>query len=119
MPCRICKADAKLDRHHIISQGHARKTNQLDLLTNQGNIVFLCRKCHNQTTASKAWKRLNFYESEESKLLKRVQLLQDENVRLREELDKPAPAPPKSEPSIEQQLVSFMKNLKKDLKKLF
>ena len=43
-----------LDPHHIISQHHAKKTNQPDLITNLGNIVYICRKCHNQTTASKS-----------------------------------------------------------------
>ena len=43
-----------MDPHHIISRAHAKKTNQLDLITNPGNIVYICRKCHNQTTASKA-----------------------------------------------------------------
>ena len=59
--CRICKSKEKLDPHHIISQGHAKKTNQLDLISNQGNIVYICRNCHNQTTASKAWAKLNLY----------------------------------------------------------
>ena len=56
-PCRICKKRRKLDPHHIISRGHAKKTKQQHLITNQGNIVWICRKCHNQTTASKSrWK---------------------------------------------------------------
>ena len=52
--CRICKKSRVLDPHHIISQYHAKKTNQPDLITNLGNIVYICRKCHNQTTASKS-----------------------------------------------------------------
>ena len=56
--CRICKKKRILDPHHIISQHHARKTNQLDLITNPGNIVHICRKCHNQTTASKSRYRI-------------------------------------------------------------
>ena len=52
--CRICKESRVLDPHHIISQHHAKKTNQPDLITNLGNIVYICRKCHNQTTASKS-----------------------------------------------------------------
>ena len=52
--CRICKKSRVLDPHHIISQHHAKKTNQPDLITNLGNIVYICRKCHNQTTASKS-----------------------------------------------------------------
>lgn len=53
-----------LDPHHIISQGHAKKTNQKHLISNQGNVVMICRDCHNQTTASMVRKRL---EKEESK----------------------------------------------------
>lgn len=53
--CRICDARGYTEWHHIISQGHARKTNQHTLLTNPGNVVELCKKCHNQTTASKSW----------------------------------------------------------------
>ena len=52
--CRICNKRRVLDPHHIISRAHAKKTYQLDLISNPGNIVYICRKCHNQTTASKA-----------------------------------------------------------------
>jgi hypothetical protein len=50
--CRICRKRRKLDPHHIISQHRAKKINQEQLIRNPGNIVFICRKCHNQTTAS-------------------------------------------------------------------
>ena len=50
--CRICSKKRKLDAHHIISQHRAKKINQEQLIRNPGNIVFICRKCHNQTTAS-------------------------------------------------------------------
>ena len=50
--CRICSKRRKLDPHHIISQHRAKKINQEQLIRNPGNIVFICRKCHNQTTAS-------------------------------------------------------------------
>tara|TARA_B100000963_G_scaffold356366_1_gene376330 strand:- start:96 stop:740 length:645 start_codon:yes stop_codon:yes gene_type:complete len=56
--CRICKKRRELDPHHIISQHHAKKTKQPDLITNPGNIVYICRKCHNQTTASKSRYRI-------------------------------------------------------------
>ena len=49
--CRICRRRGKLDRHHIISQHRAKKINREDLLTNPGNIVLICRKCHRQTTS--------------------------------------------------------------------
>ena len=52
--CRICENKGYTEWHHIISQHHARKTRQFPLLRNPGNIVELCKKCHNQTSASKS-----------------------------------------------------------------
>ena len=52
--CRICGVSGYTEWHHIISRGHARKTNQLDLIENPGNVVELCKGCHDQTTASKS-----------------------------------------------------------------
>ena len=52
--CRICGQKGYTEWHHIISQGHAKKTKQLDLITNPGNVVELCKPCHDQTTASKS-----------------------------------------------------------------
>ena len=50
--CRICGKNRMLDPHHIISQGHAKKIGQKGLISNPGNVVHICRKCHDQTTAS-------------------------------------------------------------------
>ena len=114
--CRICQSVTKLDPHHIISQGHAKKTNQLDLITNQGNIVWICRKCHNQTTASKAWAKLNLYETEEDKLKRKVRGLERENDKLRKQLNKP----PRTEKStLEQSIGKFFKRVKRELRDLF
>jgi len=52
--CRICGVSGYTEWHHIISRGHAKKTNQLDLIDNPGNVVELCKGCHDQTTASKS-----------------------------------------------------------------
>ena len=52
--CRICNSKGYTEWHHIISQHHARKTNQHRLIQNPGNVVELCKKCHNQTSASKS-----------------------------------------------------------------
>ncbi len=52
--CRICESEGYTEWHHIISQRHARMTNQHPLLKNPGNVVELCKSCHNQTTASKS-----------------------------------------------------------------
>ena len=57
--CRICRTYGPLDPHHIISQGHAKRTGQLDLIRNKGNIVWICRNCHDQTTASKSYRKMN------------------------------------------------------------
>ena len=54
--CRICGFQGYTEWHHIISRGHAIKTNQDDLIENPGNVVELCKTCHDQTTASKSWK---------------------------------------------------------------
>ena len=56
--CKICKRSGKTDWHHIISQHHAIKTRQTHLLDNPDNMIELCRKCHNQTTASMVRTRL-------------------------------------------------------------
>jgi 5-methylcytosine-specific restriction endonuclease McrA len=52
--CRICGLSGYTEWHHIISRGHAKKTNQPDLIDNPGNVVELCKSCHDQTTASKS-----------------------------------------------------------------
>ena len=62
--CRICSKKAKLDPHHIISQHRAKKINQEQLIRNPGNIVFICRKCHNQTTASLVRRKMAFKRDE-------------------------------------------------------
>ena len=56
--CRICKTRGPLDPHHIISRGQAKKLGRADLASNQGNIVWICRRCHDMTTASLVRKHL-------------------------------------------------------------
>ena len=56
--CTICKKKGRTEWHHIISQHHAKKTGQKNLISNPDNVVELCRSCHNQTTASMVRKRL-------------------------------------------------------------
>ena len=56
--CKICERIGRTDWHHIISQHHAIKTGQTHLLDNPNNVIEICRKCHNQTTASMVRKRL-------------------------------------------------------------
>ena len=50
--CRICGYQGMLDPHHIISQAQARRLKRPDLITNPGNVVHICRKCHDLTPAS-------------------------------------------------------------------
>ena len=57
--CTICKKKGRTDWHHIISQHHARRTGQEELITDPNNVIELCRRCHDQTTASMVRKRLN------------------------------------------------------------
>jgi len=53
--CRICKMKNRVTEiHHIISQ-----TRRPDLRLEKGNQVELCVRCHNETTASLVWARLN------------------------------------------------------------
>ena len=50
--CRICRKEGYTEMHHIISQARCRKLGRDDLINNAGNIVELCKTCHDQTTAS-------------------------------------------------------------------
>jgi len=56
--CSICKRRGYTEWHHIISQHHAIRTGQEDLLDNPDNLIELCKRCHDQTTASMVRKRL-------------------------------------------------------------
>ena len=56
--CKICKRSGRTDWHHIISQHHAIKTGQTNLLDNPDNVIEICRRCHKQTTSYMVRKRL-------------------------------------------------------------
>ena len=56
--CKICEKRGYTEWHHIISQYHSIRTGQEHLLQNPNNVIELCRRCHNQTTASMVRKRL-------------------------------------------------------------
>ncbi len=56
--CSICKKRGYTEWHHIISQHHAIRSGQEELLDNPDNLIELCKKCHDQTTASMVRKRL-------------------------------------------------------------
>jgi hypothetical protein len=65
--CRICGYQGMLDPHHIISQAQCKKLNRLDLISNPGNVVHICRHCHDKTTASKVRQYLEKKEKAEKK----------------------------------------------------
>ena len=56
--CKICKKVGYTEWHHIISRNHLIISGQKNLLKNPDNLVELCKRCHNQTTASMVRKRL-------------------------------------------------------------
>lgn len=41
--------------HHIISQHRCTKIGKPEWINNAGNIVELCKACHDETTASISW----------------------------------------------------------------
>ena len=57
--CRICGSEGYTEWHHIISQGYAKKHDEKGLIRNPGNVVELCKPCHNKTPASMGWKYLS------------------------------------------------------------
>ena len=90
--CRICRKRGKLDPHHIISQHRAKKINQEQLIRNPGNIVFICRKCHNQTTATLVRRKMAIKDKtaqqEADVLFITVESLKAELSRLKSENEK-------------------------------
>jgi len=50
--CRICNTMDKTDWHHIISQNRCKVIGRPEWIYNRGNIIELCRSCHDETTAS-------------------------------------------------------------------
>ena len=50
--CRICGHEGYTELHHIISQAKIDKLGREDLRTNAGNIVELCKECHDLTDSS-------------------------------------------------------------------
>ena len=77
--CRICGYQGMLDPHHIISQAQAKRLNRRDLITNPGNVVHICRRCHDLTPASQkrakyeAKGRQKTYEAKGRQKTKRAQ----------------------------------------------
>ena len=65
--CRICGSEGYTEWHHIISQGYAKKHDEKGLIRNPGNVVELCKPCHNKTPASMSWKYLSSKEQKAKK----------------------------------------------------
>lgn len=56
--CRICNTMGPTDWHHLISQNRCKEINKPEWIYNRGNIVELCRSCHDETTASLVRKQI-------------------------------------------------------------
>ena len=50
--CEICEAKGYTEWHHIISQNKCRQEGLDHLITARSNVVELCQRCHDLTTAS-------------------------------------------------------------------
>ena len=57
--CRICGRVGYTEMHHIISQHRCKKIGKPEWINNPGNIVELCKLCHDDTTASISWEMNN------------------------------------------------------------
>ncbi len=69
--CRICGDEGYTEWHHIISQSYARKHDERGLIRNPGNVVELCKPCHDKTPASMTWKYLSSKEKKPKKKSRR------------------------------------------------
>jgi len=56
--CRICNSMGDTDWHHLISQNRCKNIGKPEWIHNRGNIVELCRSCHDETTATLVRKQL-------------------------------------------------------------
>ena len=63
--CRICKSKGYTEVHHIISQAMCETMERPDLKNNQGNLVELCKACHDLTNHS--YYRDNLLSEEEKR----------------------------------------------------
>ena len=50
--CQICGAQGYTEWHHIISQHKCRQEGLDHLISSRANVVELCQRCHDLTTAS-------------------------------------------------------------------
>jgi len=52
-PCEVCKKEPATDQHHLFSQSKVNKKLYGKLIHHPSNIIFICRKCHLNSTIPK------------------------------------------------------------------
>ena len=60
--CQICGAEGYTEWHHIISQHRCREEGLHHFIKLRGNVIELCKTCHDLTTASMIRKKLDIKE---------------------------------------------------------
>ena len=60
--CQICGAEGYTEWHHIISQHRCREEGLHHFIKLRGNVIELCKTCHDLTTASMIRKKLDAKE---------------------------------------------------------
>tara|TARA_A100000172_G_scaffold68282_2_gene48038 strand:- start:649 stop:1167 length:519 start_codon:yes stop_codon:yes gene_type:complete len=60
--CQICGAEGYTEWHHIISQHRCKEEGLHHFIKLRGNVIELCKQCHDLTTASMIRKKLDIKE---------------------------------------------------------
>ena len=60
--CQICGAEGYTEWHHIISQHRCREEGLHHFIKLRGNVIELCKTCHDLTTASMIRQKLDIKE---------------------------------------------------------
>ena len=60
--CQICGSEGYTEWHHIISQHRCKEENLHHYIKLRGNVIELCKTCHDLTTASMIRKKLDAKE---------------------------------------------------------
>ena len=60
--CQICGAQGYTEWHHIISQHRCKEEGLHHYIKLRGNVIELCKQCHDLTTASMIRKKLDAKE---------------------------------------------------------
>jgi len=60
--CQICGAEGYTEWHHIISQHRCKEEGLHHFIKLRGNVIELCKTCHDLTTASMIRKKLDAKE---------------------------------------------------------